>query len=79
VALGTMGIGSTGEVLVLSRYQRRRSPKSLPVSALKMKHKFAEAFAISLRRDRRQATTNFLRDFGERFVPGTSPHRPSIC
>lgn len=71
VALGTMGIGldwggfgieaiSTAEVAeIVAAFPR-----------LKMKHKFAEACRHLVTTRPETSYDNFLRDFGERFVPG---------
>jgi hypothetical protein len=71
VALGTMGIGldwggfgieliSTAEVAaIVATFPR-----------LKMKHKFAEACHHLVKTRPETSYDNFLRDFGERFVPG---------
>ena len=74
VALGTMGIGldygGFGFELIPSA-DIAEIVDAFP--RLKMKHKFAETAAISSATRPETSYDNFLRDFGERFVPGYRP------
>jgi hypothetical protein len=73
--LSTMGIGlgygGFGFEAVIPSVEMREILKAFP--RLKMKHSFAETcrHLVATRPD--MSSDNFLRDFGERFVPGYTP------
>ena len=71
VALGTMGIGLDWGgfgIETISTAQVAEIVAAFP--RLKMKHKFAEACRHLITARPETSYDNFLRDFGERFVPG---------
>jgi hypothetical protein len=74
VALGTMGIGldygGFGFELIPSA-DMTEILRAFP--RLKMKHKFAETCRHVVAAKPETSSDNFLRDFGERFVPGYKP------
>ena len=80
VAVGTMGIGldyggfgldvlmAVDVADILSAFPR-----------LRMKDRFSETCCRLVTERPETSHDNFLRDFGERFVPGTKPCQPSTC
>src|SRR5262245_49655415 len=75
VALGTMGIGldygGFGFEAVIPPAEMRDILQAFP--RLKMKHSFAETCRHLVTTRPETSHDNFLRDFGERFVPGYKP------
>jgi hypothetical protein len=75
VALGTMGIGldygGFGLEAMIPPAEMTEILKEFP--RLKMKHKFAETCRQLVATKPETSSDNFLRDFGERFVPGYRP------
>jgi hypothetical protein len=75
VALGTMGIGldygGFGFEAMITPVEMAEILKAFP--RLKMKHSFAETCRHLVATRPETSSDNFLRDFGERFVPGYKP------
>jgi len=75
VALGTMGIGldygGFGLEAMISPIEMTEILKAFP--RLKMKHNFSETCRHLVATRPETSSDNFLRDFGERFVPGYKP------
>jgi len=75
VALGTMGIGldygGFGLEAMIAPVEMTEILKAFP--RLKMKHSFAETCRHLVATRPETSSDNFLRDFGERFVPGYKP------
>ena len=75
VALGTMGIGldfgGFGLEAMIPPVEMTAILKAFP--RLKMKHSFAETCRHLVATRPETSSDNFLRDFGERFVPGYKP------
>jgi hypothetical protein len=75
VALGTMGIGldwgGFGFEELIASAEMTEILRAFP--RLKMKKRFAEACCHVVTTKPETASDNFLRDFGERFVPGYKP------
>jgi hypothetical protein len=75
VALGTMGIGldygGFGLEVMISPAEMTEILDTFP--RLKMKHNFAETCRHLVATRPETSSDNFLRDFGERFVPGYTP------
>jgi hypothetical protein len=74
VAVGTMGIGLDYGGFGLELIQSADLTNILDAfPRLNMKHKFADACCRLVTAKPETSTDNFLRDFGERFVPGYKP------
>jgi hypothetical protein len=75
VALGTMGIGldfgGFGFEALIPPAEMSEILRAFP--RLEMKHRFAEACRHIVATRPETSSDNFLRDFGERFVPGYKP------